>query len=412
MALPGIPVYRVRFWRTLDPGGDPELGGAPETDIASYVRSISIKHGRQFELDRHEAGTATIVLTNNDRRFDPEYAAGAYSPDVIPMKWMSVDVQDTGAVWQTLLRGHVESWRQSYSGNGKDAVVTVTVCDGLRFLSTQRITTTVASALSGSQLTAVLDAAGWPLSMRSLDVGDSTLQAHAVDDEPTLDVINRIVESEGGVFYAGYGGSLRFRSRSNYMKDATSTGILVTDAPSAVSDVEYTEITFSYDEQHIWNTVEVQARGGVAKSVSDSASEAKYLKRFKRIGDLLLTSDNESDDRARTLLARYKDPDMRVESVSFTVRQRNTDAAQNAANLLVQLFGEGLDVVRNPPGGGVAISEVMRLEGLSIVLTPDDLRATAQLSPAVLESYWILGDADLSLLGNAATGTGTTKLGY
>lgn len=46
------------------------------TDVTEYVQGVSIQRGRSNELDDFSTGSATIVLENNDRRFDPEYAAG------------------------------------------------------------------------------------------------------------------------------------------------------------------------------------------------------------------------------------------------------------------------------------------------------------------------------------------------
>ena len=56
------------------------------TDITSYVISFSTRRGRSDALGRIEAGTASLVLDNSDRRFDPTFAASPYYPNVVPMK--------------------------------------------------------------------------------------------------------------------------------------------------------------------------------------------------------------------------------------------------------------------------------------------------------------------------------------
>jgi hypothetical protein len=43
-------------------------------DVTRFVRSVSTRTGRQNQLGRYEAGTATVELDNRDRRFDPVYA--------------------------------------------------------------------------------------------------------------------------------------------------------------------------------------------------------------------------------------------------------------------------------------------------------------------------------------------------
>lgn len=53
------------------------------TDVTSYVEGpISIDRGRQNEQSDVTASTCSVTLDNTDGRFTPEYAAGAYYPNV------------------------------------------------------------------------------------------------------------------------------------------------------------------------------------------------------------------------------------------------------------------------------------------------------------------------------------------
>jgi hypothetical protein len=87
------------------------------TDISAYVwlennpggQAIAITRGRQFELDKVQAGTLTLVLDNRDRRFDPDNAASPYYPNVIPTR--RVNVRATwNSITYDLYTGYVESW--------------------------------------------------------------------------------------------------------------------------------------------------------------------------------------------------------------------------------------------------------------------------------------------------------------
>lgn len=83
------------------------------TDVSAYFVSGSISRGRQRELDRYQAGTMSMVLRNEDRRFDPLYTSGAYWPNVKPMKRIRVT-----ATWNSVdyivYDGYIDSWKQSY----------------------------------------------------------------------------------------------------------------------------------------------------------------------------------------------------------------------------------------------------------------------------------------------------------
>jgi hypothetical protein len=55
-------------------------------DISIYVREASTHRGAQRELERIEAGTASIVLDNRDGRFTPLNPASPYYPNILPMR--------------------------------------------------------------------------------------------------------------------------------------------------------------------------------------------------------------------------------------------------------------------------------------------------------------------------------------
>ena len=60
------------------------------TDVTTYCLGFDTKLGRQHELNRVEAGTATVRLDNKDRRFDPANTSSPYSPNVLPNKRLRI----------------------------------------------------------------------------------------------------------------------------------------------------------------------------------------------------------------------------------------------------------------------------------------------------------------------------------
>ena len=81
-----LPVIQVRVAFASDP-----FDAAPVwTDITHDVQSITTKRGRQTELARMEAGTATIRLKNHQGNYWPNNAAGAYFPNVLPGKKVNI----------------------------------------------------------------------------------------------------------------------------------------------------------------------------------------------------------------------------------------------------------------------------------------------------------------------------------
>lgn len=77
-ATPGtnaFPIIAVEFAFSTGPFDTPvyvDVGGRGPSGN-NTVRSFSTRRGRNRELDRHTAGTSTVVLDNRDRRFDPDH---------------------------------------------------------------------------------------------------------------------------------------------------------------------------------------------------------------------------------------------------------------------------------------------------------------------------------------------------
>lgn len=104
------------------------------TDVSAYVRSVSTNRGRSTELDSFQAGSASITLSNADRRFDPEHASGPYFGSLTPLRPIRIRAQYGAGATTNLFFGWIDQWPQSYN-NPTDATVTITASDGFKVLN-------------------------------------------------------------------------------------------------------------------------------------------------------------------------------------------------------------------------------------------------------------------------------------
>ena len=114
--------------------------GAVFKDITPYVRSFTTDRGRRRSLDRFGAGTATVVLDNRDRRFDPTNFSSEYANAILgitgvtPMRPVIINATWSGTSYP-VFRGFIDSWSFDYDQSISDATATITLTDAFKVLA-------------------------------------------------------------------------------------------------------------------------------------------------------------------------------------------------------------------------------------------------------------------------------------
>ena len=60
------------------------------TDVTAYVRELTIDRGVNDDWNLVASGSATVVLSNRDRRFDPFYTSGPYYGKLLPRRQIRI----------------------------------------------------------------------------------------------------------------------------------------------------------------------------------------------------------------------------------------------------------------------------------------------------------------------------------
>lgn len=164
-------------------------------DLSTDVQSGTVSTGRQYELDRFNAGSATVTWVTDSRLFDFDNSASAYAGQLQPMRQFRIRMRRGAQVWP-IFRGYCIDWDQTT--DPADRVLFTTVRLGDAF--------------------ALLDATAAPSPYRAAVLAKPTLGYFRFDDA------NRIQDS------------------STYGNDGTwgalatlTTGLLTNDASTAVS---------------------------------------------------------------------------------------------------------------------------------------------------------------------------------
>lgn len=369
------------------------------TDVSDYVLSIHIRRGRQHELDRFEAGTCRIVLDNRDRRFDPFNVLGPYYNNLLPMRRVRVSI-GYGSNLYHLFTGFIEAWPQTWPHPGQ-GLVELEATDGFKVLNLVRLNTSYPQQLSSDRVTAVLDSVGWPAQDRLIHTGQSNLQAVTLSNTAALAHLQEVQLTESGRLFCDGLGRLVFQDRHYPLRlPQTQSQATFGDRPG---ELPYEGLVVRYDDSQIWNDITIQRLNGASQQVSDTTSIERFFRRALVRERIPLTTDAEAADAATWLLARYKDPVLRVERITLNLR-----AAPNLPGVVLpREIGDRVTVVRRPPGAGSgALVADYFIEGMEWDISREAVRVTWQLSLASTLQFWVLGDAQLSVLGQ------TTRLGY
>lgn len=204
-------------------------GGDLFVDVTPWVQRVATRRGAtraDGPMLRYEGGAATIVLRNDDRRFDPTNLGGPYvvagETQVEPMRAVRVR-----AVWEgvtyPLWRGYADDWRVEYDGP-QSSVVTLTCVDALAvFASHERGESAAVGAgeTTGARIGRILDSVGWPAGDREIAAGDSTVQATTLAGN-ALAELQVTADSEVGEFYVDASGHVVFRNRHALLGDPRS----------------------------------------------------------------------------------------------------------------------------------------------------------------------------------------------
>jgi len=236
--------------------GDDVLDGTPEgLDIAPYVQRLSISRGRSDQFSSFRAGTATIVLNNNDRRFDPINTASPYwnpttnSSGVTPRR--RVEIASGGNT--PLFTGRITDIDIDYDHDL--STCTITASDDFVLLANTftGAAFTPSAELSGARVLTILNLpeVDYPAATRNIDTGVAALGAYQIDaNTNAAGYLQRVAEAEQGLFYVSADGTLTFTDRVT-----SSFAAPVATFSDTGSDISYTGLATIYGQEFLFNRV-------------------------------------------------------------------------------------------------------------------------------------------------------------
>lgn len=373
------------------------------TDVTEFVQSFSTRRGRQQELDVIEPGTASLVLDNDDRRFDPMNTASPYYPNILPVRRLRIR-----AVWNNVLydvfSGYINGWPQEYPNHHRN-VVQLDALDGLGFLSFADLTLSRPEELSGSRVESVLNAANWSAMDRDLAAGVETFRAESELSGTALSIVQDCARMEHGRLFASRSGKITFQGRDVAVYNPPASSGTWSD-DDAGPDFAYDDVVPSMDEEKIWNRVTTTGPSGTPQVAEDLTSQAQFFIRDLSHDGSMLTDDVTAATHSQFLLVVYKDPALRFTSMDVDPRADGAYAAALGLELGDHIVAEKFSTS--------AISQDVFVDGINTDVSRDDKSwsFTLYLTPLFTDTtndWWVVGEV---MGGTAIVGDDPLELAF
>jgi hypothetical protein len=402
--MPGTPVLGVSIDFANGPAfGNPLVLDDPSTplgvgiladapadvvDVSDIALRVSIRRGRNRILNSFEAGTATVVLEDENGDFNPQNSSGPYFGKLLPLRKIRIfaDYDDgSGLNRYYLYSGYITSFDNIFR-LGLDEVSTVTFqcVDAFRLFQNVNITTVAGSSAgqtTGARIENLLDIASFPVSQRLIDVGDTLVQADPGTNRTLLGACQTIEQSELGGFFIDDEGNAVFLSRTTVSEEADQTPLFFNDNGT---DISYQSIDFAYDDTQIFNDITVTRLGGVAQNVQSTSSiETFFIHSGSRTG-LLMQTDAEALDQASMLLNARQDALLRIDSIGLNLMD-SASSDRIVAGLESDLFA--LINVTKTGQGATSFNLELFVQGIQHDITPNTWTTRFLTAEPIIQAF-------------------------
>ena len=337
------------------------LSGDRFFDITPRLVTTTVRRGKSEALDRIDAGITSITVDNSDRLFDPLYEAGLYYGQLIPRRSVRVSANDL-----PVFVGFIDDFDIQYEP-GVQSVVRIEVSDAFSILTNSGLTEfTPPSELSGERIETVLDRPelNWPVALRDIDPGNSVMLDNDVaEGTPALEYLQLVGNSEFGILFLSKDGKVSFRER-NAVPNIPDIVFSDEVVDGVYTGIQFADVNIVYGSENLYNRIALENADAIPESAfaEDVTSQALFGPRTLSQSGLLVQDPAELQFLADFLLARYKEPQYRFETVTVVM---DTLTTVNQNKVLDLEIGDIVLVRFEPSDIPPAIEQYCRIIGIN-----------------------------------------------
>lgn len=351
------PTIKVMAGYGLSPTSAlPAIGAAGWTEVTD-VSSLRIMTPRRDRFaDRTQPGRLIVTADNSSRQLDP-FASGSQLIPRTPLRCFA-SVPSIGIGNNALSTCYLDSPEPTDAGPNYSETV-LSSSDATQRLASMRCAGTYPEQLTSDRVTAVLNAAGWPVADRVIGDGYSWMRPVVLDSRARAwTELDRAREHEHGLLYLDPLGRIVLRSRTW----AHSTPSWIFSDAGGAGVYEYEDVERRSDTDRLLNFVQLANEGS---DVSYTAQSTTSINLYGEVAyektDWQYAYGVDLEVWAGALLQMGESS---IRRFATLVINPTADDALWTPVLTAQL-GQRVQITYSPPGGGAAITRQCFIDHMS-----------------------------------------------
>lgn len=362
---------------------------ATNQTISDDAFSFTISRGRTRDLERTSAGQLSASFRNETRRFDPLNTQSDLDGYILPKRPVNVILDG-----ERIFSGVIDNWDFDYTVGGESSA-SFTAFDAFAiFTKRPNVLPDLPKQRSGERVSALLNqpTVQWPNTLRDIDKGDTFLEGIDLDGS-VLSQLNIVEEGEAGFLFIAKDGSVAFRSR-NFNQPATPLRFSDTNngLPYVAAQIVFGLELFA-NKAVVENSDDVQVFDNLLSQTEFGVSERSFKTNLSTLVQLRAL--------AKYVVARYGEPELRVEQIDVNLESLTLD---DRLDVLGLELGDIVEVEFTPNKIGDPIILRNRIIGLSHSKSLATHTLSVFFENLPFGDFFVLDDAELGTLDNADTG--------
>jgi len=368
-------------------------------DVSNQVDSIRTNRGRTALSDIFQTGTMSLRIIDQNGDFNPMNTASPYYNLLNPMRKVTITASYGGTTYP-IFAGYITSYDTTTPRDvGEVVYTTIQAVDGFRLFQNAQITTVASSTAgqtTGTRIGKILDQIGWPVGMRDIDAGQTTVQADPGTLRTSLGAMQLVTSTEYGSFYMDALGNAVFQDRALTSSSVAGIPVVFNDNGTGIS---YNNALWKLDDTLIFNKATMTRTGGTAQVASNQASIDKYFLHSYQEQNLLMETDAEALNNALAFVASRQETSIRCDAITLDLYTDNYTAGTVAA--LGLDFFDPVTITTTQPGSS-SLTKTLQVFGVSHDIKPNAWKTTFTTLEPIIDSfiigtnYGILGTNTLS----------------